>query len=305
MSALVNPNNSTPLKGKYQASRDEINALNPPEQSSSSDVASSVGAALNQRVQAGQGFDQIYSASKFASGLRGNNLPPPSPTTSGPASASFSTSSSRADWRVKLSIPQQFATDGLLAPLVNAGGAFVFPYTPTIIVGHSASYNSLQPVHSNFPFQIYESSNVQEIVITGDFTVENAAEGQYWVAAMHYLRSVTKMFYGDSANAGSPPPIVKLNGYGDYVFNNIPCVVTNFTIDLPSDVDYVAVPMDNLITGLDGITESSDGKGVTWVPTQSLMTVTVQPTYSRKTVSQFNLNDFVNGKFIRNNTGFI
>lgn len=222
-----------------------------------------------------------------------------------PAEAKFKTEGAGADWRVKLSIPEQFSNDTLLAPLVSAGGSFVFPYTPTIIIGHSANYNTLQPVHTNYPFHIYESSGVQEIVITSDFTVENAEEGQYWVAAMHYLRSVTKMFYGNGDNAGSPPPLVKLNGYGDYVFNNVPCVVTNFTIDLPADVDYIAVPMSNLVGGIDSVGTSADGTATTWVPTQSLMTVTVQPTYSRKTLSKFNLNSFVNGEHIKNNTGFI
>jgi hypothetical protein len=122
---------------------------------------------------------------------------------------------------------------------------------------------------------------------------------------MHYLRSVTKMFYGEGEYAGSPPPLVKLNGYGDYVFNNVPCVVTNFTIDLPSDVDYIAVPLSELANSIEGPPEPRGGDAVTWVPTQSLMTVTVQPTYSRKTLSTFNLNTFVNGGFIKNNAGFI
>ena len=33
---------------------------------------------------------------------------------------------------------------------------------------------------------------------------------------------------------------VKLNGYGDYVFNNVPVVITTFTVDMPSEVDYIA-----------------------------------------------------------------
>jgi hypothetical protein len=250
---------------------------------------------------------ELYTAAGFAKSSRSANLPIANGTNPriDTTQARFSTASTEADWRVKLSIPTQFAKDTMLLPLVEAGGAFVFPYTPTIIVGHSANYNTLQPVHTNYPFHIYENSSIQEIVITGDFTVENAQEGQYWVAAMHYLRSVTKMFYGEGEYAGSPPPLVKLNGYGDYVFNNVPCVVTNFTIDLPSDVDYIAVPLSELANSIEGPPEPRGGDAVTWVPTQSLMTVTVQPTYSRKTLSTFNLNTFVNGGFIKNNAGFI
>ena len=44
-----------------------------------------------------------------------------------------------------------------------------------------------------------------------------------------------------------------------------------------------------------GETEGAPG---TWVPTQSLMAVTLQPVYSRAHVEQFSLNDFVNGNLI-------
>jgi hypothetical protein len=61
------------------------------------------------------------------------------------------------DWRVKLSIPASFPSDSLLKPLVLTGG-LVFPYTPTILIQHTANYNSLQPVHTNYPFYNYQSS---------------------------------------------------------------------------------------------------------------------------------------------------
>lgn len=309
MAQPTNPNDNNAGKRSTQANQDVINARNPPEQSESSFI----GDTFNSGIETGKRLvDEVFSAAGFASRNRSQNLAKAATEEAkSPATAEFSTASAQADWRVKLSIPQQFSTDRMLSPLVRAGGAFTFPYTPTIIVGHSANYNTLQPVHTNYPFHIYENSSVQEIVITGDFTVENAEEGRYWVAAMHYLRSATKMFYGDGDNSGAPPPIVYLNGYGDYVFNNVPCVITNFTIDLPSDVDYIAVPLTGLVEEQrrggpgGGSDPGNDGKSTTWVPTQSLMTVTVQPTYSRKTISKFNLNKFVNGDFISRGSGFI
>ena len=84
-----------------------------------------------------------------------------------------------------------------------------------------------RPIHSNYPFFAYQNSQVDQFSITGDFTVENALEGQYWIAAVHYLRSVSKMAYGNTPNQGSPPPVVRLNGYGDYVFKNVPVVRIN------------------------------------------------------------------------------
>ena len=52
------------------------------------------------------------------------------------------------------------------------------------------------------------------------------------------------MNYGLDGDAGAPPPIVKLTGYGDFVFPNVPVVIRNFTVDLPADVDYIKTQIE-------------------------------------------------------------
>jgi hypothetical protein len=192
------------------------------------------------------------------------------------------------DWRVRLSLPPNFQNSPVMAPLLETDG-FMFPFTPQITMEHTANYNALHPTHSNYPFPAYKNSQVSSLTIIGEFFVENAKEAEYWVAATHYLRSVTKMAYGKTSNQGSPPPVVKLNGYGDFVFNNIPVTVTYFTVDLPSDVDYIQCDI---------------GENGTWVPVRSAINVQVQPTYSRKSITKFSLDKFVNGGYI-GNKGFI
>lgn len=215
-------------------------------------------------------------------------------------SATWASVEEANDWRVRLSIPSipSFADSPLLAPLVKSNNSFVFPYTPSIVLGQSATYNALTPVHSNYPFHVYQHSSIEPITINGDFYVETARDAAYWVGAVHYLRSMTKMFYGESSNTGNPPPIVKLNGYGDFVFNDIPVVITNFTVELLGDVDYVS-----LRSG--GIGDSGSGTSTAHVPTQSIISVTCQPIYSRKKVSKFSLDSFVRGEYITNKGGFI
>ena len=157
----------------------------------------------------------------------------------------------------------------------------------------------MQPVHTNYPFYNYQNSAVDAITVSGDFFVETNADAEYWVAAVTFLRTLTKMFYGDNgANTGNPPPITKLNGYGEYVFKNVPCVVTSFNVDLPQDVDYMKT---NIQGEVEGTPDTAPG---TWVPAQSLMAVTLQPIYSRAHVEQFSLQDFVSGKLI-SDRGFI
>jgi hypothetical protein len=148
----------------------------------------------------------------------------------------------------------------------------------------------LTPTHSNYPFNIYEGSQVDQITITGEFTCENAREAEYWIAAVHYLKSITKMAYGESSNNGSPPPIVKLNGYGDYVFNNVPVVVSQFNVTLPPDVDYI-----NAGVGFNG----------SYAPTKSEIAVTLMPQYSRDKVNKFSLDEFVSGGYIMNDQGYL
>ncbi len=201
------------------------------------------------------------------------------------------------DWRVKLSLPTNFENSPIISPLVNTGG-MMFPYSPTIILSHSANYNQVAPIHNNYPFFAYQNSQVDQLVITGQFYNQNGLEAKYWIGCLHYLRTVTKMQHGvDDTGRGNPPPVINLNGYGDYVFNNVPCVIVNFTVDMPNEVDYIATGFDPIdFSDFGGsIKSQADRMSVAWAPAESQFTVTVQPIYSRAKVSKFSYSDFVNG----------
>jgi hypothetical protein len=229
-------------------------------------------------------------------------------TKSQPASTTTTTAkveNTLIDWRVSLSLPSgAYQTSRVLDPIKNIN-KFIFPYTPSIQLSHQANYSAMDPVHGNYSFMSYENSKIDKITITGEFYCEDANEAAYWIAAVHYLRSVTKMYFGaTSENAGAPPPVLKLNGYGDFVFNNVPVVVTNFNIELPKDVDYIPsqfnVPGFTDLGTEDGLVQSF---GTGYAPVRSTITVTLQPVYSRSSVRNFNLQDFVNGKYINNTDG--
>lgn len=233
--------------------------------------------------------EDVFTAKNFMSLLRGGGLP----KFGMPGGTGFSDVSWKGtdndDWRVRLSIPPGMGLEPNLAAALGKTSGLVFPYTPSIIMSHSASYSQVKPTHSNYPFPVYQNSQPDNIQISGDFIIESEAEGVYWVAMVHYLRSVTKMSYGNSSNQGSPPPVVQLNGYGDFVFKNVPVVVQQFTCDLPADVDYIYVP------ALD-----------TWAPTKCIVSVVLMPTYSRRSVQQFSLDKFVSGGYAKGSgQGFI
>ena len=263
-----------------------------------------------------EGMKAFLDGTGMGKFLRSKNIPidgmPGLDGVKANASATFR-KSVQQDWRVKLSIPniEPFKTAPMLANLQKTGG-LVFPYTPTIIVAHSANYNTMAPTHTNYPYFAYQNSQVDQLVITGDFFVQNGVEAQYWVSALHYLRSMTKMFYGGEAETlGAPPPVVHLSGYGDFIFNKVPVIITQFTIDLPQDVDYIAtghpqgvneVPPNHPEAKQAATDKRANNIG--WAPAQSLITVTVQPIYSRREVEKFSLNKYVKGGYVGDG-GFI
>mgnify|MGYP003657711426 CR=1 FL=1 len=213
--------------------------------------------------------------------------------------SSNNTSSDVGDWRVSISVPEVIRDDGdILAPLrlnsgstaFETGNRMIFPFNPTVLLSHSANYSQIQPTHTNFPYNAYENSQVDAITITGEFYQENEDDAKYWIACLHFLRTATKMFYGNSTPLGNPPVVCRLNGYGKHILNDMPVVITNFTTDLPVDVDYI----ERTINGLPN-----------YVPTQSSITVTLQPQYARRSQAGFSLNDYVSGNHINGPEGFV
>lgn len=227
-----------------------------------------------------------------------------------PVAWNETTESSSIDWRVRLHLPtsiSSFANSPILKPLYQSNNSMVFPTTPQILVAHAANYNNLSPTHSNYAHPIYQSSAVEDITITAEFPVDNESDGRYWIAAVHFLRSATKMFYGNSGNLGAPPPLLHLSGYGDFVFDRVPVVVKLFTLDLPDSVDYIQVPIsesaDLAITP--ELARVNVPGGYSYVPTLSRLNVTVQPAYSRDTTRRFSLDTFVQGGYIGKGQGII
>lgn len=252
--------------------------------------------------------------------------------------------SANNDWRVRISLAENahiFYKDSnnfmnIMSPLTETNGV-IFPYTPSIQVTHAANYSTTPLTHSNYPMQFYNNSEVQDISITGDFTVQSIDEGKYLMAAIYFFRAATKMFFGSGTNVGNPPPIVFLDGYGDHYFPHVPCVVSSFQHSLTPEVDYIEIPVtttslvevdiqnDNNNIGsvqlsaedqkyvpslLRGTTANERLKRTqfqnivtkTRVPTTSSITVTLKPVYSRRNLHQrFDLNKFAAGKLLQDN----
>lgn len=227
-------------------------------------------------------LENITNPSQFASAIRSLNLPAGGETAliSAAANAILGGTDASKDWRVRLSIPEVFSKSVILKPLIDNGRQLIFPYTPTITLSGAANYEEQAITHQNYQFIYFNSSRAEQIQIVAPFNVEDGEQALYWLGAVHFLRSATKMFTGIDQNAGNPPAICRLNGYGNYVFDNIPVVVKAFSFDLPQDVNYI------------------NAGGGSWVPVKSTLNITLQPIYSREAARQFSLVDFVNGYYV-------
>jgi len=196
------------------------------------------------------------------------------------------------DWRVSLRVPTEIQGGYVLEPLITqTTGRMVFPFNPVVLISQRANYDAIAPTHTNYQFHAYQNSQIDDITITGDFYVENENDARYWIACIHFLRTMTKMFYGNGPRVGAPPPLSRLNGYGKYVLNNIPVLITNFTVDLQSNVDYIPCTI-------------VQGEEPNYVPTHSTVSVTCTPNYARRSHSKFNLKEFANGVFVGGDEGF-
>ena len=245
------------------------------------------------------------------------------------------------DWRVRLSLAPQsnylynVPDAGILDPLKPSNGV-IFPYTPQISTSYKANYSPTDLTHSNYRGYFYQNSYTDSVTVTATFTAQNTREANYLLAVIHFFRSVTKMFYGQSQNLGSPPPICYLNGLGEYQFNKHPVVVSQFNYTLPSDVDYIRAGSSNNLqlnqnplrdkqatttnSGLNSVLRLANAflkpgasrdlrpptstltrvNSPTYVPTKMEIVITLLPMQSRTQVSQqFNLQTFANGQQLK------
>lgn len=264
-----------------------------------SNVASNIGASLDKLGLAngglGSGLASLAGAVSSAAGMlnnllslaRGKNLPSGAELFSAQGSFVELKPGSENDWRVKINC--NFGLFGNAFNRLSETGGFVFPYLPNITVSTKANYTQIDPVHNLQPYYAYKNSQVDDISITGEFSVETELDAEYWIQGTTFFKTATRMFYGTGENVGNPPVVCQLSGYGARVFTGVPVIIKSFSVDLKEDVNYMKY----------------SGKGApTWVPLSSNITIVVSPIYNRTRLRQFSLKDYANGNVVAG-AGFV
>ncbi len=196
------------------------------------------------------------------------------------------------DMRVKIRVPPGYLTNltsGFNGKLANNFGGIVFPYTPTLSYELKADYKPQDPTHSNFSINFFQKSSIGQILINGKFTVENAADAQTYFSTVHLLRALTRMRFGTDPDAGAPPPVCRLDAYGDMMLKNVPVAISSFRVELPDDVDYFTMPAVN-------------GQGTSAAPTRSTISIACVPMYSRNEMQGFSVTGYLGS---RDSRGFV
>lgn len=182
----------------------------------------------------------------------------------------------------------------LLYNYLGATNGVLFPFQPKVDISFSANYQAQKVTQSNFVFYSYENSELKPFDLTCNFPVRNPFEGQYVIAAITFLRSLTMMFTGNDNNfgnngldlAGSPPLVVSLQGMGFGGLDYVPIVVSNVTTSYSDDVDYVTITLPGV---------ANLANETIKLPSMLSISVSCIPMFSRAFASQFSALDFSTG----------
>tara|TARA_B100000809_G_scaffold264804_1_gene321692 strand:- start:1727 stop:2356 length:630 start_codon:yes stop_codon:yes gene_type:complete len=202
------------------------------------------------------------------------------------------------DVRAKLTIKSGASMEGVF-PGYEAGPmkyikkdrGVIFPYVPTLMMGHQANWGNHQPTHSNFSYKFFTNYSLQDFTVTGVFTASTAQEGRYMEGAMHFFKSAMKIGFGEfDDHRGVPPPVLEFSVWGPAIAKRIPCVIGTFSYNIDGGTDYVWP----ISSGLEPTTDDS------MVPLQVTFIINLSPTYStRSTRKTYTSKDFYNGKLLK------
>ena len=243
------------------------------EKYSSASIIGSIGDVTPPRS-----FDSFTGYTPFGNRSVPGVPPGAEPVRPPPIEATFSGNKGK-DLRAKIRVPSSYLGSPRTSVLQSNQG-ILFPYTPSISFDVKAVYAAVNPLHSNYGVNFYQKSSIGSISIAGKFTVENEQDAKFFISTVHLLRALTKMRFGGEPDSGSPPPVCRLDAYGEMMIKNVPVAISNFRIELSDNVDYFTPKVE-------------DTEDLYSVPTISTINITCVPMYSRDEMQKFTVNDYL------------
>ena len=197
-----------------------------------------------------------------------------------------------------------------------------FQYTPQIEYSNDVKYDAYSLTHTNYQPYAYSRTENPTIGLTCKFSAHTKEHFDHCEYAIRFLRTYTKMNYGRTDNQrGQSPRILRFFAHGSPIFNQVPVVISKFSMTFPDDIDYVKgvfSPDNKLVDTTRDVknpTTSVPPAGADGVPTMTknnefylpvFFTINIgllmQPNIY-KAVTEFNLEDFSKG--ILSSKGYI
>lgn len=217
--------------------------------------------------------------------------PVPAKVETQPMQSTASQPQDSKDMRVRIRVPTDYITkltqgSGWEEFSPSNFGGIIFPYTPQITLEHKAEYTQQQPLHTNYAINFYKNSQISDITVSGKWTVQNDRDAMTYLSAVRLLAALTKMRFGGKGgdpDSGAPPPVCRLDAYGEFMLKDIPVAITSFKHDLPDDVDFYSL-------------KTRTNFGSAMVPTRSTISVTCRPMYSRSEMQKISVTGYLAGQ---------
>jgi hypothetical protein len=164
----------------------------------------------------------------------------------------------------------------------NTSARLNFPFTPTISIISSANYSEYGLTHANFQQRAFDSHTNMDLNITAPMIVRSEEEAEYVYNAALWIRGMMKMQWLRDNDPGMPPPVLRFNAHG--IYENVPCVISDFTWNLDQDIDYVEIP------------DPRNSKKIMRIPVTNMFVLSISTTYSPKNVREnFSVRDYLSG----------
>lgn len=140
-----------------------------------------------------------------------------------------------------------------ITQLSSSVAPIVFDVMPTISESRSATYDSPQIIHHPGEILKYKSTANRTWRLETRLISRTPEEAAANLKTINIIRSWVMPYYGEGtalgtegSKLGAPPPILKLEGYGEKMIGPISCVLESYSWNFPNDVDYIRVEGDEI-----------------------------------------------------------
>jgi hypothetical protein len=152
---------------------------------------------------------------------------------------------------------------------------------PTLTESRQAKYSPETILHGIEGFNAYAGTEQRTFELEGRFFCDNEEEIHINNQILHVVRSLVMPDYNGT---GAPPTPIRLHAYGRLNIHSLPCLVTQYSMVYPNDVDYV-------------VSTNSTEKVI--MPMVFTLSISLTEQHSVANLREFTLDKFRRGELVK------